>query len=56
MHFRSPNSATFEIVGCNRSLCNDNSTLKAVKDIMLKYNVTVTLDGRLVQIRNLLEI
>jgi len=42
------NSATFT-VHCNRSLCNVNSILQAVKDLMFKYNVTTTLDGRLVE-------
>ncbi len=32
---------------CNRSLCNDQSTLRDVKRIMFKYNITKTLDGRL---------
>ncbi len=32
---------------CNRTLCNGNSTLKAVKELMFKYNITKTLDGRL---------
>lgn len=46
--FQSDYSANF-YVGCNRSsLCNDNSTLKAVKKLMFEYNVTATLDGRLV--------
>jgi len=32
---------------CNRSLCNDQSTLRDVKRIMFKYNITKTPDGRL---------
>jgi hypothetical protein len=40
-------SARFD-VNCNRSLCNDNSTLQTVKELMFKYKVTATSDGRLV--------
>ncbi len=32
---------------CDRSLCNDQSILRDIKQIMFKYNVTITLDGRL---------
>jgi hypothetical protein len=31
-------------VHCNRSLCNTHSTLQGVKDLMFKYNITVTAD------------
>jgi hypothetical protein len=34
-------------INCNRPLCNGQSTLKAVKDIMFKYDVTRTPEGRL---------
>jgi hypothetical protein len=40
------NHVTFD-VHCNRSLCNTYSTLQVAKELMFKYNVTVTLDGRL---------
>ncbi|CAF1583523.1 unnamed protein product [Rotaria sp. Silwood1] len=40
------NDSTFD-VACNRSLCNNNSTLRDVKELMFKHNVTVTLSGRL---------
>ena len=40
--------ATFD-VGCNRSLCNTQSTLQSVKNVMFKYNVTITLDGHLME-------
>ncbi|UJR11764.1 hypothetical protein I4U23_015945 [Adineta vaga] len=42
----SGSHATFD-VHCNRSLCNEHSTLKAVKDILFKYRLTKTPDGRL---------
>ncbi len=32
---------------CDRSLCNDQATLRNIKKIMLKYNITKTPDGRL---------
>ncbi len=35
-------------VGCNRSLCNDNSTLDTIKKLMFKYKITMTSDGRLI--------
>lgn len=38
--------ASFD-VHCNRSLCNTRSTLDAVKDVVFKYGITVTPDGRL---------
>jgi hypothetical protein len=38
--------ASFEIK-CNRSLCNGPMTLQAVKEVMFKYNITKTIDGRL---------
>ncbi len=38
--------ASFE-VHCNRSLCNSHTTLERAKEMMLKYNVTETADGRL---------
>ena len=38
--------AMFDIK-CNRSLCNGPMTLQAVKEIMFKYNITKTIDGRL---------
>ncbi|CAF1294018.1 unnamed protein product [Rotaria sp. Silwood1] len=46
---QSPSSATF-IVYCNQALCNTNSTLQKVKDIMFQYNVTATSDGRLIDV------
>ncbi|CAF5137217.1 unnamed protein product, partial [Rotaria sp. Silwood1] len=33
-----------------RALCNTNSTLQKVKDIMFQYNVTATSDGRLIDV------
>ncbi|CAF1048657.1 unnamed protein product [Adineta steineri] len=42
----SGSHATFNI-NCNRPLCNGQLTLKAVKDIMFKYNVTLSPQGRL---------
>lgn len=38
--------ASFD-VHCNRSLCNTYSTLQATKELMFRYNVTKTADGRL---------
>ncbi|CAF0759623.1 unnamed protein product [Adineta steineri] len=38
--------ASFSIT-CNRSLCNGPVTQQAVKEIMFKYNITKTIDGRL---------
>jgi len=46
--YQYSNYASFD-VHCNRSLCNNNSILQNVKDIMFKYNVTTALDGRLVE-------
>jgi hypothetical protein len=34
-------------IKCNRSLCNGPMTMQAVKEIMFKYNVTKTMEGRL---------
>lgn len=34
-------------INCNRPLCNEYSALKAIKDIMFKYKVTKTPEGRL---------
>jgi hypothetical protein len=34
-------------IKCNRSLCNGPMTSQAVKEILFKYNITKTLDGRL---------
>ncbi|CAF4979477.1 unnamed protein product, partial [Rotaria sp. Silwood1] len=45
--YQSHSSAAFTVY-CNRTLCNTNLTLQAVKDIMFKYNVTAISDGRLV--------
>ncbi|CAF1509594.1 unnamed protein product [Didymodactylos carnosus] len=39
-------SATFD-VHCTRPLCNGHLTLKAVKDILFKYGLTKTPEGRL---------
>ncbi len=41
------NYASFN-VHCNRSLCNSHSTLQTAKELMFKYSITATLDGRLV--------
>ena len=43
----SVDDASFD-VHCNRSLCNTRSTLDAVKEVVFKYGITVTPDGRLV--------
>lgn len=42
---QSNKHATFR-VECKQSLCNNNSTLDAIRELMLKYNVTATLDGQ----------
>ncbi|CAF3405811.1 unnamed protein product [Rotaria sp. Silwood2] len=47
--FQTPSSAAF-IIYCNQVLCNTNSTLQKVKDIMFEYNVTATSDGRLIDV------
>ncbi len=44
MYQSDSNYAIFN-VECNRSLCNTQS----VKNVMFKYNVTVTLDGYLLE-------
>ncbi|CAF3426841.1 unnamed protein product, partial [Rotaria sp. Silwood2] len=44
--YQDQNDATFD-VRCNRNLCNGHSTLKAVKQILFRHNITQTLDGRL---------
>jgi hypothetical protein len=44
--YQSSNHITFNIY-CNRTLCNENSTLQAVKNLLFNHNVTVTLDGQL---------
>jgi hypothetical protein len=46
MYQSDNNYATFDI-RCNRNFCNGHLTLDAVKQIMFKYNVTKTPDGRL---------
>jgi hypothetical protein len=46
IHQSDNNFGTFN-VHCNRSLCNTYATLQAAKELMFKYNVTKTLDGRL---------
>ena len=38
--------SSFE-VKCNRSFCNGALTIQAVKEIMFKYNVTISIDGQL---------
>ena len=43
----SADDASFD-VHCNRSLCNTRSILDAVKELVFKYGITVTPDGRLV--------
>jgi hypothetical protein len=45
------NFATFG-VHCNRSVCNSPSTLQSAKELMFKYNITATLDGRLMDLGN----
>ncbi|UJR19057.1 hypothetical protein I4U23_022188 [Adineta vaga] len=45
MH-QNPTTATFDLT-CTRNLCNTKSILNIVKDILFKYNVTQTPDGRL---------
>jgi hypothetical protein len=40
------NYASFSIK-CNRSLCNGPVTSQAVKEIVFKYNITKTIEGRL---------
>lgn len=44
--YQDSNTATFDI-RCNRNLCNTQSTLRATKEILFRYNVTQTPDGRL---------
>jgi len=44
--YDSSNFATFTMK-CNRSLCNGPLTLQTVKEILFKYNVTKTIEGRL---------
>ncbi len=44
--YDSGNLASFTIT-CNRSLCNGPMTFQAVKELMFKYNITKTIDGRL---------
>jgi hypothetical protein len=48
MYQSESNYGTFD-VQCNRSLCNVIQTLQAVKNVMFKYNVTITSDGRLME-------
>jgi hypothetical protein len=44
--YDSGNIASFKIK-CNRSLCNGPMTFQAVKEVLFKYNITKTIDGRL---------
>ncbi|CAF1398154.1 unnamed protein product [Adineta steineri] len=44
--YQDPSTATFDIL-CTRNLCNTQSTLNSIKDILFRYNVTQTPDGRL---------
>jgi hypothetical protein len=44
--YDSGSFSTFDFQ-CNRSLCNGHMTMEAVKNIMFKYNVTKTMEGRL---------
>ena len=44
--YDSGKSASFSLA-CNRSLCNGPMTIAAVKEVIFKYNITKTIDGRL---------
>ncbi|CAF1257489.1 unnamed protein product [Rotaria sp. Silwood1] len=44
--YQEKNYATFD-VRCNQNLCNGHATLKAVKQILFRHNITQTPDGRL---------
>jgi hypothetical protein len=45
--YQSDNDYALFEVYCNRSLCNSQSTLQTAKELMFKYGVTITEDGRL---------
>ncbi|UJR24458.1 hypothetical protein I4U23_005834 [Adineta vaga] len=44
--YQDSSIATFDIL-CTRNLCNTQSILNSVKDILFRYNITQTPDGRL---------